>query len=157
MDGGAKSAEDLAALPLRMTGFTQKSISSHVPVPHSPQDVAPGFIPRWLRCAARSWPCADASCWGLGGIESLYLLAQSHSTGRTVARRMIPSGMSLTHRVFWHERDVIPVSPWSLRRRSTSRSPILLVSLPHLGGECHRLSQPRTRRQPRAPWPLAGS
>src|SRR5260370_8936619 len=33
MDGGAKIAEDLAALPLRMTGFTQKSISSHVPVP----------------------------------------------------------------------------------------------------------------------------
>src|SRR5260370_37366172 len=32
MDGGAKIAEDLAALPLRMTGFTQKSISSHVPV-----------------------------------------------------------------------------------------------------------------------------
>src|SRR5260370_12594650 len=33
MDGGAKIAEDLAALPLRMTGFTQKSISSQLPVP----------------------------------------------------------------------------------------------------------------------------
>src|SRR5260370_42237608 len=31
MDGGAKIAEDLAALPLRMTGFTQKSISSQLP------------------------------------------------------------------------------------------------------------------------------
>jgi len=39
MDGGAKIAEDLAALPLRMTGFTQKSISSHVPFP----DFVPDF------------------------------------------------------------------------------------------------------------------
>jgi hypothetical protein len=41
MDGGAKIAKDLAALPPHMAGFTQKSISSHVPVP-APQLAATG-------------------------------------------------------------------------------------------------------------------
>jgi hypothetical protein len=156
MDGGAKIAEDFAALPLRMAGFTQKSISSHVPVPRFPTPKNRRVRHPPLQQAAKGLPPATSSansrqviCVASQKVEKLIFQAAEESAAVIAAKlATLPQ---------YHTKESQRVNGARLARHHRSIKIISMLAtgnvtaeLIHIFEKAAPMEKPRDRATPRS-------